>query len=218
VCARDKILVVGDAAPARHALCGRLEALGYRVQAVATVACAVAALAGAPDLVVFDPSAVAAGGLGRVARRRRPSAGVLVLGRAPGVHFDLDLAGRAARIRSALRAQPATVTALSAATLPFGRFELDVARRRLCRTQAGAGRAEVALTELEFDLLFYLRRNPRRALSRDELLDRVWGYDRYPKTRTVDFHVGALRRKLEPRGAAPRFIRTVQRVGYRFDP
>ena len=55
-------------------------------------------------------------------------------------------------------------------------------------------------------------------MSRAELLDRVWGYDRFPTTRTVDYHVLALRKKVERDAAEPRHLITVHRVGYRFDP
>ena len=71
---------------------------------------------------------------------------------------------------------------------------------------------------MEFNLLCYLCRNARRAISRAELLDQVWGYDRFPTTRTVDYHVLALRKKIEPLPETPRYIITVHRVGYRFDP
>ena len=77
--------------------------------------------------------------------------------------------------------------------------------------------SQLSLARLEFDLLHYLARHPGRALSRQELLDRVWGYDRYPTTRTVDFHVLSLRRKIETGDGKPQHLLTVQGVGYRFE-
>jgi two-component system, OmpR family, alkaline phosphatase synthesis response regulator PhoP len=71
----------------------------------------------------------------------------------------------------------------------------------------------VRLTRREFELLKYLVENRNRVLSRDRLLERVWGYDRYIETRSVDVHVGRLRGKL---GAAGRQIETVVGLGYRF--
>jgi DNA-binding response OmpR family regulator len=71
----------------------------------------------------------------------------------------------------------------------------------------------VRLTRREFELLKYLVENRNRVLSRDRLLERVWGYDRYVETRSVDVHVGRLRAKL---GAAGRQIETVVGLGYRF--
>lgn len=71
----------------------------------------------------------------------------------------------------------------------------------------------VRLTRREFELLRYLVENRNRVLSRDRLLERVWGYDRFIETRSVDVHVGRLRGKL---GAAGKQIETVVGLGYRF--
>ena len=71
----------------------------------------------------------------------------------------------------------------------------------------------VRLTRREFELLRFLVENRNRVISRDRLLERVWGYDRYIETRSVDVHVGRLRAKL---GAAGRQIETVVGLGYRF--
>jgi DNA-binding response OmpR family regulator len=76
----------------------------------------------------------------------------------------------------------------------------------------------VTLTNKEFKLLAYLIKNPRRVISRDELLNEVWGYDNYPCTRTVDNHILRLRKKLEPKPADPKHFHTVHRTGYRFLP
>jgi DNA-binding response OmpR family regulator len=76
----------------------------------------------------------------------------------------------------------------------------------------------VTLTSKEFQLLAYLIKNPRRVISRDELLNEVWGYDNYPCTRTVDNHILRLRKKLEPKPADPKHFHTVHRTGYRFLP
>ena len=97
--------------------------------------------------------------------------------------------------------------------MPFGSFVLDT-RARVLRQ----GRDETPLTKLEYELLHYFLSNPSRAVSRKELLDRVWGYDRYPTTRTVDFHVLSLRKKIEVAGKKPVHLLTVQGVGYRFEP
>lgn len=76
----------------------------------------------------------------------------------------------------------------------------------------------VTLTAMEFKTLRYLLGNPRRVVSRDELLNEVWGYDNYPCTRTVDNHILRLRKKLEKNPARPTHFRTVQRAGYKFLP
>ncbi len=64
----------------------------------------------------------------------------------------------------------------------------------------------------------YLIKNPRRVISRDELLDEVWGYENYPCTRTVDNHILKLRKKLETEPAHPRHFHTVHSSGYKFLP
>ena len=74
------------------------------------------------------------------------------------------------------------------------------------------------LTALEFKTLRYLIENPRRVVSRDELLNDVWGYQNYPTTRTVDNQVAKLRKKLEADPARPVHLRTVHGVGYKFLP
>ena len=75
----------------------------------------------------------------------------------------------------------------------------------------------VRLSAQELKLLVYLVRHPGVVLSRDHLLDAVWGYQATPETRTVDVHVSWLRQKLEPDPHHPRFIVTVFGVGYRFE-
>ena len=76
----------------------------------------------------------------------------------------------------------------------------------------------VILTCKEFKTLVYLIKNPRRVISRDELLNEVWGYQHYPCTRTVDNHILRLRKKLEPEPAHPKHFHTVHRSGYKFLP
>ncbi len=76
----------------------------------------------------------------------------------------------------------------------------------------------VAMTCKEFKMLEYLIKNPRRVLSRDELLNEVWGYDSYPCTRTVDNHILRLRRKFEPEPSRPKHFLTVHCAGYKFLP
>ncbi len=74
------------------------------------------------------------------------------------------------------------------------------------------------LTALEFKTLKYLIANARRVISRDELLNEVWGYQNYPSTRTVDNQVAKLRKKLEEDPPRPVHLRTVRGVGYKFLP
>lgn len=72
---------------------------------------------------------------------------------------------------------------------------------------------EVIFTKMEFDLLYLLAKHPKQIFSREKLLDKVWGYENYPTTRTVDTHVLQIRQKL-----ANEVIETVRGVGYKFGP
>jgi two-component system alkaline phosphatase synthesis response regulator PhoP len=74
----------------------------------------------------------------------------------------------------------------------------------------------VSLSALEFKLLQYFIAHRGELLTRDELLDNVWGYDATPVTRTVDVHVSSLRQKLERNPGHPEFILTIHRLGYKF--
>jgi DNA-binding response OmpR family regulator len=75
---------------------------------------------------------------------------------------------------------------------------------------------EIEMTAREFDLLKYFIKHRGETISRDQLLDDVWGYDNYPITRTVDNHIAKLRQKIEIVPADPQFIITVHRMGYKF--
>ena len=76
----------------------------------------------------------------------------------------------------------------------------------------------VILTRKEFKMLVYLIKNPRRVISREELLNEVWRYENYPRTRTIDNHILKLRKKLEAEPAHPKHFHTVHSSGYRFLP
>jgi DNA-binding response OmpR family regulator len=76
----------------------------------------------------------------------------------------------------------------------------------------------VEMTPKEFGVLRYLASRPGKVVSRYELLEEVWGYGKFPTTRTVDNHIAALRAKLEDDPSQPRYLQTVHRVGYKFVP
>ena len=95
----------------------------------------------------------------------------------------------------------------------FGDVEIDTERRLVRRAQK-----EVKVTPAEYNLLLFFVQNSDRVLSRDVLLNSVWGYEFYPNTRTVDAHVVRLRQKFEEDPVAPRHFVTVHGVGYRFLP
>ena len=97
-------------------------------------------------------------------------------------------------------------------------FEFGGVRGCLSTMEIHRNGRSITLTRKEFKLLAYLIRNPRRVISRDELLNEVWGYENYPSTRTVDNHILKLRKKLEPEPADPEHFDTVHCAGYRFLP
>ena len=97
-------------------------------------------------------------------------------------------------------------------------FEFGGVRGCLSTMEIHRNGRPVTLTSKEFKLLAYLIQNPLRVISRDELLNEVWGYENYPCTRTVDNHILKLRKKLELEPADPKHLHTVHCAGYRFLP
>jgi DNA-binding winged helix-turn-helix (wHTH) protein len=97
-------------------------------------------------------------------------------------------------------------------------FEFGEVKGSLSTMEIHRNGRPVTLTSKEFKTLVYLIKNPRRVISRDELLNEVWGYENYPCTRTVDNHILRLRKKLEAEPAHPKHFQTVHCAGYRFSP
>lgn len=116
-----------------------------------------------------------------------------------------------ARVEALLRRTGADPHASSALTR-FGDVEVDATTRTVRRSSC-----LVALTPMEFDLLLALLNRRGTVASRVELLRQVWGHSDAVLTRTVDTHIGELRRKLEPDPSVPRYILTVRKTGYRLD-
>jgi DNA-binding response OmpR family regulator len=117
----------------------------------------------------------------------------------------------AARVRTVLRRSgpPETKTE----RLSFDALEIDASTREVRRDGK-----PLRLTAKEFDLLHFLARHPRQVFSRQQLMDRVWGYEAALDTGTVTVHVRRLRKKIEPDPSHPRFLETLWGVGYRFAP
>src|ERR1700726_1675871 len=126
-----------------------------------------------------------------------------------------------ARVRRAMRRGSPTFsngTNMAAETvqhelLLFGDVKID-----FTSMEATRGGEELTLAAQEFKLLRFLARSPNVVVSREKLLNEVWGYENYPSTRTVDNHILRLRQKLEPDPANPRFFVTVHGAGYKFVP
>ncbi len=216
------ILVVEDDAAVRGSLDRALRLEGYSVEAApnATVAFEVMAET-RPDLIVLDLGLPDLDGLS-VCRRLR-SAGddtpVLMLtardaidDRVQGLDAGADdylvkpfaLAELLARLRALLRRRGDE----EGETLRFGDLSLDLGTR-----QARRGSRPFDLTRIEFDLLELFLRHPRQVLTREIILERVWGYEFDSGTNSLAVYVGYLRRKTEE-GGETRFIHTVRGVGY----
>ncbi len=123
-----------------------------------------------------------------------------------------------ARVRRAMRRTPAKAASASQVNtknaehemLAFGDAQIDFTSMEATRS----GKT-VTMTTQEFKLLKYLASSAGRVVSREELLNEVWGYQNYPSTRTVDNHVLRLRQKLEPNPAEPRYLLTMHGAGYK---
>jgi len=118
-----------------------------------------------------------------------------------------------ARVRAMLRrAKIAGIKPPEEAKVNIGNLEIDTPRRR-----ATLGCINLDLTQKEFDLLAFMTRNRGLVLSREQLLEKVWGYDYVGGTRTVDVHIRWLREKIETNPAKPKRLITVRGVGYKLE-
>ncbi len=224
---RTRILIVEDEPAMVAGLRDNFEYEGYEViSADDGVSGLERALADDPDLVVLDVMMPRMSGLEvcKQVKAKRPSIPIIML-TARGQEIDkvvgLELGADdyvtkpfsirelMARIKAVLRRVPPQ------APIPdvfrFGDVEVNIRGNEVRR----AGTI-VELATKEFALLAYFIAHPGETLSRDRLLDAVWGYQNYPNTRTVDTHIVHLRQKLEPHPEEPRFFVTVHGTGYKF--
>jgi two-component system, OmpR family, response regulator RegX3 len=224
------ILVVEDDATLRETLVDALEVEGFRVIAAADGRAALVRFrADKPDLVLLDLMLPELSGI-EVCRIIRAESGVPIvmltakdseLDKVVGLELGADdyvtkpfsLRELSARIRALFRRseQVAAPDTGAGSVVDLGRVQVDLAGHRLLRDGE-----PVAIKPKAFELLAFLLRNPGQAFTRDQLLERVWGYDYAGETRTVDVHVHWLRTTLEDDAAAPKFIHTVRGVGYVF--
>jgi len=98
-------------------------------------------------------------------------------------------------------------------TYQFADFTLDIPARKLSKNQR-----EIKLSPKEFKLLEYFLKRQGRALTRDEILNTVWGYSTFVTSRSVDRFITTLRNKIEPDPHNPTFIHTLREIGYKFQP
>jgi two-component system response regulator MprA len=216
-----RVLVVEDDADIADVLRRSLRNEGYEVKTSADGVEALDVAAGfVPDLVVLDLGLPRLDGI-EVCRRLREEGDVPILmltaraeteDRVTGLDSGADdylvkpfeRQELLARIRALLRRRPPRGTA----SLAVADLQLNPDTREVRR-----GEREIELTNREFELLEFLMRNERLVISRERLLDEVWGYDPMAATNTIDVFISNLRRKLEA-GEEPRLLHTKRGAGY----
>ncbi|TMD30509.1 MAG: response regulator transcription factor [Chloroflexi bacterium] len=220
------LLVVEDEPTLRETLADNLRREGFRVVTAADGSEALARFREErPTLVVLDLMLPGISGI-EVCRiiRRESDLPILMLTAKSGevdkivglevgaddyVTKPFSLGELLARIRALLRRSTARLEAEAGSTVDLGEVTVDVAGHRLLRDGTA-----MPVKPKAFELLAFLIRNPGQVFTRDQLLERVWGYDYAGETRTVDVHVHALRSLIEDDPGAPRFIQTIRGVGY----
>jgi DNA-binding response OmpR family regulator len=224
----ETILVVDDEEAIAEAVRARLESEGYRVLLAGDGPEAIRVHAeNRPDLVVLDLMLPGMDGLEvckRIQRDRwtpvlmltaRTEEADKVAGFAVGADDYLtkpfSLRELAARVSAILRRLERMRGQEQEGPIERNGLSIDPQRRRV-----SVDGQEIALTPLEFEILYTLAREPGVVMARDQLMDRVWGYRDYAGGRVVDSHVARIRRKIGEDGNDPRFIRTVHGVGYAF--
>jgi two-component system alkaline phosphatase synthesis response regulator PhoP len=222
-----KILIVEDEPDMARGLQFNLEARGYEVVTAANGEAGLQLAADAkPDLVLLDVMLPKRDGYDvcRTLRNTQPGLPIVMLtakGQEDDVVLGLKLgaddyvkkpfsvAELVARIETVLRRSAATNGRPE--RVAFGSVVVDFVRH-----EASRGGAPLDLTPKEFEMLRYFAAHRGTVVTRDALLDAVWGYASTPSTRTVDTHIVKLRQKVEDDPAAPRFIITVHGMGYKF--
>jgi len=229
--ATKTILLVDDEATLIEALQYNLTKEGYRV---ITAADGVEALdkarEGAPDLVILDLMLPRKDGLEVCRILRRESTVPIIILTAKDTEVDtvlglelgaddyvvkpIRLRELLARIKAQLRRSdmPRAYMEPPHERVQFGRIVIDRDSRKVFR-----GEDEIVLTLKEYDLLDYLLTNAGKVMSREVLLDKVWGYEYAGDSRTVDVHIRWLREKVEDEPATPHHIKTVRGIGYRLE-
>ena len=224
----ERILVVEDDRAVQKALKRLFEAEGFEVHISGDGVSALTAYrAMAPAAVVLDLRLPAMSGrdVCRELKQQAPALPVIVLSAASDVSDKVLLLELGAddyvtkpfsprellaRVRAALRR---TARTGSSEIVSFGDISADFNKMEVLRNGE-----PVQLTAQEFKTLRFMAQNAERVISRDELLNEVWGYQNYPSTRTVDNHILKLRQKLERDPGNPVHFRTVHGMGYKFVP
>lgn len=225
---RKRILLVEDARGLLMTLTDRLASEGYAVETAVDAATGLErAATEAFDLILLDVMLPQGSGFDvcRDLRGRGIQTPIIMLtargqtvdkivglklGADDYVTKPFEMAELLARIEALLRRAPLDNT-LSPEIHRFGDIRVDFRR-----TEVDCAGRKVELSAREFKLLRYFIEHRGATVSRDQLLNEVWGYDAMPSTRTVDVHIAWLRRKLETNPRHPQFILTVHGLGYKF--
>jgi len=224
--AAAKILIIDDETSIHNVLSAYLKAEGYEFQSAFDGPTGLAAARSfKPDIIVLDVMLPGMDGIELLANLRRESNVYVIMLTARSEETDkiVGLSVGAddyltkpfsprelvARIKAALRRlqNPAGNTG-EAAILNFAHLRIDVAARRVWVEDN-----LIDLTSVEFDLLLALAQHQSMVLSREQLLEKIWGYDYFGDTRVVDVHIGHVRQKLGNEA----MIETIRGVGYRFE-
>ena len=222
-----RILLVEDDPSIREVVAMGLRAAGFEVATAAEGEAGLAAWrAGRPDLVLLDVMLPRLDGLEvcRAIRREATTPVVMLTARADTIDVVVGLESGAddyvrkpfempelvARVRAALRRRRTEPGPDETSQLRLGPLRIDTAGRTVERDDI-----PVALTRTEFDLLVELARHAGQVLSRDTLLDRIWGYDYLGDSRLVDVAIGRLRTRVERDPANPELVLTVRGAGYK---
>ncbi|MBL8139237.1 MAG: response regulator transcription factor [Acidobacteria bacterium] len=231
--AEGRVLLVEDEPGLQLTLSDRLAGEGYDVETAGDGELGLArALTGAFDLIVLDVMLPKRDGFDvcRAMRQRGMTTPILMLtargqvvDRVVGLKLGADdylvkpfeAMELLARIEALLR-RAGNGAAPPSGTAGATRFEFDDVTVDTRKAEVVKGGVPVELSAKEFQLLRYFLEHRGATISRDELLQEVWGYEHTPSTRTVDVHVAWLRQKLEVNPKTPQFILTVHGLGYKF--
>ena len=222
-----KILIVEDEPGMVAGLRDNFEFEGYQVlSAMDGVSGLERALADTPDLVILDVMMPRMSGLDvcKQLKSKRPAIPIIML-TARGQEVDKvvglelgadDYVTKPFSIRELLARVKAVLRRVESAPKGKDRYTFGDVEVNLQSCQVSRRGRSLDFSSKEFDLLKYFLSHPGEALTRDRLLEEVWGYDKFPTTRTVDAHIVRLRQKLEPKPDDPRFFLTVHGTGYKF--
>ena len=224
-----RILLVDGDQSFRRELRANCEQFGYQVSEADSASAGLAAFESrTPSLVILEATLPDGSGLDvcRSIRRGDPKVPILMVS-ARGEEIDVvvgleigaddyivkpvRMRELLARITAHLRKARLETTETTAGRLEFKDLVIDINERRIFKEGV-----EVDLTHTEFDLLAYLAGHAGKVMSREKILNHVWGYEYPIETRLIDVHIRNLRRKIETNSSRPYYILAVPGIGYRF--